>query len=157
MKITKGFYSVYIMLIMLSCSSNDKIRLKENQFVEIAEGIAKGWNEGNARSASAFFSDNAVYEEPPKKQFYKSRDSLFAFFGGEKGFDKPMKMTWHNLAFNKKRQIGFGEYTFALNSQYHGIAVIKFEGGKIIRWREYQYKSDSNWKDFTGESNFDDD
>ena len=63
-------------------------------------------------------------------------------------------MKWHNLAFNEEAQIGFGEYTFEMNSQYHGIVIMQFENGEIVKWREYQYKSELNWKEFTGESGF---
>lgn len=128
--------------------------MSDGEFIEIAQSIAKGWNEGNASFAAQFFAENAVYEEPPKKQFYKGYDSIFEFFGGEKGFEIPMRMTWYNLAFDEKHQVGFGEYTFSMNSQYHGIVVMQFHNRKIIKWREYQYKSDLDWKDFTGESSF---
>lgn len=146
---------ILISIILLTrCSSENTEPLTEKSFSEIATNIAKGWNEGNATFASQYFDENAVYEEPPKKQLYKGRKEIFEFFGGERGFDTPMKMEWHNLAFNEEKQIGFGEYTFAMNNQYHGIVIIKFENGKIVRWREYQYKSDLSWDDFAEESNF---
>lgn len=104
--------------------------------------------------AADVFATNAVYEEPPKKQFYKGKQHLFEFFGGEKGFDRPMKMIWHNIAFDEETQVGFGEYTFSLNKQYHGIVAIKIENGKIISWREYQYQSELDWKTFAGEGEF---
>jgi hypothetical protein len=31
---------------------------------------------------------------------------------------------------------------------------MKFEGGKIMKWREYQYKSKLTWDDFAAESRF---
>jgi hypothetical protein len=145
------FLSVFL---SIGCSSKRMDTLDEKSFADIATNIAKGWNEGNAAFASQYFDDNAVYEEPPKKQLYKGRNEIFEFFGGDTGFEIPMKMEWHNLAFNEEKQIGFGEYTFAMNNQYHGIVVMKFENGKIVRWREYQYKSTEGWDDFAAESKF---
>jgi hypothetical protein len=138
----------------MNCSSGNIETISKEQFTEIVTNIAKGWNEGNAAFASQYFDDNAVYEEPPGKQLYKGRKEIFEFFGGDHGFEIPMKMEWHNISFNEEEQIGFGEYTFAMNSQYHGIVIMKFENRKIVRWREYQYKSHLNWDIFTKESKF---
>ena len=141
-------------IFLIKCSSGNTETINEKYFTEIVTNIAKGWNEGNASFASQYFDDNAVYEEPPGNQLYKGRKEIFEFFGGEHGFDIPMKMEWHNLAFNEEKQIGFGEYTFAMNNQYHGIVIMKFENGKIVKWREYQYKSSLSWDDFAEESKF---
>jgi hypothetical protein len=139
------------MLSLLCCTRESYQGIDDAEFIRITAGIAKAWNEGNAALAAGYFSADAVYEEPPKKQFYKGRKNIYEFFGGDKGFDKPMRMIWHNLAFNSAQQTGFGEYTFAMNNQYHGIVVMKFKEGKIVKWREYQYKSDLDWKTFAGE------
>ena len=142
-------------LIFLSCKQPDsKENITENEFIEIVNGVSKGWNEENAELSAQYFDDDAVYEEPPKQQFYRGKANIFKFFGGIMGRGTPMKMKWHNLAFNEEVQVGFGEYTFARLNQFHGIVVLKFKNGKILKWREYQYKSDLNWTDFTGESEF---
>jgi hypothetical protein len=39
-------------------------------------------------------------------------------------------------------QVGVGEYTYKGTHQYHGIAIMKFDRGRISEWREYQYESD---------------
>ena len=148
------YICTFLTIISINCKNMDSETIDEEQFIKIVNDIAKGWNEGNAELSARYFDDNAVYEEPPKKQFYKGQNNIYEFFGGEEGFNIPMKMKWHNLAFNTKNQIGFGEYTFSMNNQYHGIVVMKFENGKIIKWREYQYESDLDWKNFTGESEF---
>ncbi len=145
------FFSLFF---LMNCSSGNVEVIDEKYFTEVVTNIAKGWNEGNAAFAAQYFADSAVYEEPPGKQLYKGRKEIFEFFGGESGFDKSMKMEWHNLAFNEKKQIGFGEYTFALNNQYHGIVIMKFENGKIVKWREYQDKSNLSWDEFADESKF---
>jgi hypothetical protein len=141
-----------VILLLVACSCQSKTQhISDEEFVEMLTQIAEGWNEGNARKAADVFADDAVYEEPPKKQYYQDKSEIFEFFGGEKGFDRAMTMTWHHVAFNEETQIGFGEYTFAMNKQYHGIVVVKIKRGKIASWREYQYESPLDWKVFSGE------
>lgn len=111
--------------------------------------IAEGWNEGNARKAADCFSEDAVYIEPPDKQVYHDRDELFEFFGGKNGTAIPMHMTWHHLAFNEEEQIGFGEYSFRMHGNYHGIVTVKAENNLIKFWREYQYKTELGWEEFS--------
>src|SRR5262245_48334628 len=52
------------------------------QFRELMETVAAGWNAGDARKASECFTDDALYLEPPDKQFYTGRPALYEFFGG---------------------------------------------------------------------------
>ena len=119
------------------------------EFNRLMQAIADGWQEGNARKAADCFSEDAIYVEPPDKQLYHGRAELYEFFGGDSGTDLPMKMTWHHLAFNEEEQVGFGEYTFQLHGRYHGIVIVKIENGLIKFWREYQYKTDLDWNEFT--------
>lgn len=157
-KIRPGNNRLFIFFVICflfpQCSSDSNETINQKDFISIAANIAKGWNEGNASLAAQYFDEHAVYEEPPGNQIYKGKKEIFEFFGGVDGFEIPMKMKWHNLAFNEENQIGFGEYTFAMNNQYHGIVVMKFENGKIVKWREYQYKSSLSWEDFSKESLF---
>jgi hypothetical protein len=120
--------------------------------------VAAGCNEGNARKAADCFPSDAVYMEPPDRQVYKGREAPFEFFGeffgGTHGFEKPMHLVWHQLAFDPRSQVGFGECTFSLSNCNHGIVVVKLAGGKIQSWRECQYKSDLDWEAFTKRSEF---
>src|SRR5215207_10741520 len=124
------------------------------EFEYLMQTISDGWNEGNAPKAAACFSEDAIYVEPPDVQLYHGRDELYQFFGGDQGPDTPMKMTWHHLAFNEDEQIGFGEYTFVMHRRYHGIVVVRIESGLIKQWREYQYRAELNWEDFTSHNSF---
>ena len=126
------------------------MKISTSEFERLMQTIAKGWNEGDARKSAECFSEDAVYVEPPDKQVHHGRAELYEFFGGDKGTDIPMKMTWHHLAFNESEQVGFGEYTFEMHGRYHGIVVVKVESGLIKYCREYQYRSDSSWEEFTG-------
>jgi hypothetical protein len=121
-------------------------------FRGLLERVAAGWNAGDARAAAAAFAETAVYEEPPAKQIYRGRAALFAFFGGDQKL--PMMMRWHHIAFDETTQTGFGEYTFKLTGQYHGIVVVRVRDGLITHWREYQYKSDLPYDDFARETRF---
>jgi ketosteroid isomerase-like protein len=156
----KAFLSLVagITLALLVCinvnfaSADNKITTA--QFKDLMRTVAAGWNEGNAKKAADCYTEDALYTEPPDKQVYAGRKALYDFFGGEKKPDPPMRMTWHHLAFDEESQIGFGEYTFQMNSRYHGIVVVKIRGGKISNWREYQYKSDLEWKEFVRKNDF---
>jgi len=105
--------------------------MTETEFERLMQTIAAGWNEGDARKAANCFSEDAIYIEPPEKQLYRGRQELYEFFGGDRGTELPMKMTWHHLAFNEKEQIGFGEYTFEMHGRYHGIVVARIEDNLI--------------------------
>lgn len=128
--------------------------LSEDEFQQLLRKVADAWNEGDAAKAVACFTEDAVYIEPPAQQVYRGRAALFEFFGGDKKPEPPMLMTWHHVAFNAGKQIGFGEYTFQMNRRYHGIVVVKVREGKISNWREYQYESPLSWEDFTAKNPF---
>ena len=124
------------------------------EFRRLMETVSAGWNSGDARKAADCFTEDALYLEPPDKQFYAGRPALYEFFGGATRPEPPMTMTWHHLAFDEASQVGFGEYTFQMNRRYHGIVVVKIRGGKISNWREYQYESKLEWRDFVAKSPF---
>ena len=130
------------------------MKLATQQFQQLMQTIADGWNEGDARKAADCFSEDAIYVEPPEKQLYHGRAELHEFFGGDSGPALPMKMTWHHLAFNEEEQVGFGEYTFQMHRRYHGIVVVRLEAGLIKHWREYQYRSELDWAEFTSQNPF---
>jgi hypothetical protein len=130
------------------------MNISTEEYNRLMQTVADGWNEGKARKAADCFSEDAVYIEPPSNQLYHGRAELYDFFGGDQGTDVPMQMVWHHLAFNEEEQIGFGEYTFQMNNRYHGIVIVKIEGGLIKRWREYQYRSELNWEQFVSQNPF---
>jgi uncharacterized protein (TIGR02246 family) len=129
-------------------------KTSQGEFRALMEAVAAGWNAGDARRAADCFTEDAVYSEPPRQQFYRGREALFQFFGGKEKPEPPMKMTWHHLAFDETAQIGFGEYTFQMNNRYHGIVVVRVRDGRIANWREYQYRSPLEWEQFVDENRF---
>jgi hypothetical protein len=145
-------FALSICLSANSSNAGDKMSVAE--FQTLMQTVAAGWNEGNARKAADCYTEDALYTEPPDKQVYAGWKALYEFFGGDRKPEPPMKMTWHHLAFDEASQIGFGEYTFQMNNRYHGTVIVKIRGGKISNWREYQYKSDLQWRDFAGKNDF---
>lgn len=119
-------------------------------FRALMERVAAGWREGNAANALECFTEDALYEEPPRKQFHSGRADLFEFFGGEKGTGGPMHMTWHQRVFDRATQVGAGEYSFRLNRQHHGVVMVQLRGGRIARWREYQTESSLSFEELSG-------
>ncbi|WP_179266279.1 nuclear transport factor 2 family protein [Asanoa hainanensis] len=114
--------------------------------------IERAWSTGDAAAAAACFTEDAVYVEPPDRQRYVGRAELVELSGGDD--PRPMSITWHNLVFDPVRQVGVGEYTFRGRRQFHGMAIVQVEEGKIRRWREYQFESQLDWPDFAGDSHF---
>jgi hypothetical protein len=149
---------VVMVFLLLACKeanspmAADKITAA--QFDALMRTVAAGWNEGNARKAADCYTEDALYTDPPDRQVYVGREALYEFFGGDKKPEPPMRMTLRHLAFDEDSQIGFGEYTFQMNNRYHGIVVVKVKNGKISNWREYQYKSDLEWKEFVKKNDF---
>jgi ketosteroid isomerase-like protein len=128
--------------------------LTTDQFKALMRTVSEGWNEGNARKAADCFTEDAVYSEPPRKQFYRGRAQLYEFFGGASRPDPPMKMAWHHLVFDEATQVGAGEYTFEMNNRYHGVVMVRIRDGRIANWREYQYQSTLPFEEFAGENRF---
>ena len=110
---------------------------------EVLEAIAAAWNARPA-DAAAYFTEDALYLEPPDKQRYVGRAALAAFFGEE-----PFHMEWHGLAYDEASRKAYGEYTFRGNRQYHGVVVATFRDGLVASWREYQYESGLGFEDFS--------
>ena len=146
---------IITLIVLFSCQTNREAQLNKSDFEDLMNTVSAGWNTGNSKLAADCFSEYAVYIEPPNRQLYISRDSLFEFFGGSEGRSIPMKMTWHHLIFDEDEQKGTGEYTFEYKGRLtHGIVIIKINNRKIYRWREYQYRSKIDWLNFIGKSVF---
>jgi ketosteroid isomerase-like protein len=124
------------------------------EFKDLLETIAAAWGRGDARAAADCFAADAVYSEPPDRQLFRGRAELHDFFGGNQTPPPRMEMTWHHIVFDEERLVGAGEYTFQGRNRYHGAVLIRIVNGKIANWREYQYRSDLDWDEFTGVNRF---
>jgi|SRR5215813_4823273 len=128
-------------------------RLTVDEFESVMQQIADAWNKNDARRAADCFTSDAVYSAPPSAEHIGSA-ALFEFFGGARGRDLPMRMTWHHLVFDPTQQLGTGEYTFRYKIQTHGMVILKFSRGRISNWREYEVESKLPWEEFVRENRF---
>ncbi|NNF00485.1 MAG: nuclear transport factor 2 family protein [Pyrinomonadaceae bacterium] len=145
---------ILTVLVFASCSQQQASYFQDAEFENLMQKLADGWNKGDAKKAADCFTKDAVYTEPPDKQIYKGRDELFKFFGGNEGRKSAMKMTWHHLVYDEKREIGMGEFTFDYGGKVHGMVIVKIKEGKISNWREYWYESKLEWEKFTENNKF---
>jgi hypothetical protein len=134
------------------CTSAPRASLRAGEFRAMLDTVAHAWNTGKAEVAVECFTSDAVYIEPPDRQLYKGASALQAFFATSINPPRPDRMRWHFVAFDDALQTGFGEYTYRGRQFFHGIAVVQLQGGRIRRWREYQYASRVPWEDFVGPS-----
>lgn len=128
-------------------------RLNVDGFQSVMQTVAEGWNRGDAKTAASCFAEDAIYSGPPSLP-HRGRKALYEYFGGGKGRELPMHMTWHNLVFDAAQQIGVGEYTFKYRIQTHGLVIVKMSNGLILNWREYEVESPVPWEQFVGENRF---
>lgn len=126
--------------------------MDSHEFTSLMHRLAHAWNTGDANAAADCFTTDAIYVEPGDRQRYVGRAEIFALSGGQA--PPPMAMTWHSLVFDGAQQLGCGEYTFRGRRQYHGLVITQLRDGRISRWREYQYPSESDWTEFIGDSHF---
>lgn len=103
-------------------------RITRPQFQSIMRTVAEGWNRGDAQLAASCFRKNAIYSGPPSAGHH-GRQALYEYFGGVKGRELAMHMTWHHLVFDPVQQIGAGEFTFRYRKQTHGLVIVR-----IIEW-----------------------
>jgi hypothetical protein len=120
--------------------------LTTEQFTTLMQTLADSWNAGNPEQAISCFTEDAEYLEPPNKQYFRGQKELFIYFGGNS--PKPMSMVWHHLWFDEANQTGSGEYTFEVQEQNHGVAVVELKEGKISKWREYQWSGNLPFAEF---------
>jgi pimeloyl-ACP methyl ester carboxylesterase len=127
--------------------------LDREAFESVMETVADRWNHGDATGAASCFAENAIYSGPPSPP-HRGRRALYEFFGGAKGRELPMHMTWHYLIFDPAQQIGVGEYTFQYRIQTHGLVIVRISNGLILNWREYEVVSILPWEQFVGDNRF---
>ncbi|ESA38722.1 hypothetical protein N836_30865 [Leptolyngbya sp. Heron Island J] len=133
---------------MYASSSVQKISTVE--FRQLADKISAGWSEGNAKKAASAFSEDVVFFETVDNLKFSGREAIYQYSGGDDSSSVDMNMSWHNLVFDEEKQLGFGEFTFQLNSSYqiHGVASMTVLNGLISSWRQYYVESPLPWNGF---------
>lgn len=128
--------------------------MSQEEFTQLMQSVADGWNEGSPAKSINCFTDDAVYIEPPDKQFFKGNKELFDYFGGESAREGIMNLKWHHLFLNEENHTGAGEYTFEMNSIiHHGMVLVELKNGKIALWREYDIPGKISYQDFIDTKN----
>jgi hypothetical protein len=120
----------------VSCRSADD-KLTTEEFNVLMTKVANSWTLQDTESAVECFMVDAEYYQPPDQQFYKGHSQLRRYF---KALKKGTVMKFHNLWFDKQKQMGVGEFTFGnINSKtgVTGVTIVTTKNQKINTWREY--------------------
>lgn len=120
------------------------------RFERLMGTLAQAWSKQDTRLALSCFSSDAVYMQPPDQQLYRGTAELEKLFGGLR---PGTVMTFHTLAFDARKQVGFGEFSFGSSGEPtadHGVVVVQLRDGRIASWREYFESGPASFADFIG-------
>ena len=110
--------------------------------------LATAWSAQDTELALSCFTEDVVYMQPPDQQLYIGHGDLRALFGGLK---PGTFMTFHHLAFDRRTQVGLGEFSFGREGRataVHGVVVVRVRDGRIASWREYFIEGPAAFADF---------
>jgi hypothetical protein len=119
--------------------------MTRDEFAAALETLAQAWTDKDYEKAASCFAEDVRYADPTRYRM-NSRAELLRFFQDDEGY--PQRTVWHHVVFDEARQVGAAEYTYEGTHRYHGLVLVKVEGDKLSRWREYQHISDLDWEDF---------
>lgn len=146
MKMNLRFWAL-IPLAVLSCDSRENT-LSESEFKALMNTLASSWTLQNTENAVACFTENAVYMQPPDKQFYTGHEQLRLYFGALK---RGTFMQFHQVWFDETTQMGAGEFTFGnslTKTGVTGVAIVSIKNKKIAAWREYFVRGPIDFNEF---------
>jgi hypothetical protein len=121
------------------------------EFALAMRSLARAWAEKDYPRAAAFFSPDVEYADPQRYQLH-GREELRCFFSDDQGFEQRTDL--HTVLFDEEQQIGAVEYSYQGTHRYHGVALIKVEGDRFARWREYQHVSALSFDEVAGPTRF---
>lgn len=121
------------------------------EFRALLERLADGWRRRDYNEVVAAFAPGVSYADPLRYAF-ADRTALAAFFAADEG--RPQRMAWHTILFDEAQQIGAGEYSYEGTHRYHGVALVRVDGGLITHWREYQHIDPRPWAEFIAGTGF---
>lgn len=119
--------------------------MNKDQFGELLTRMATGWTQRDYRSVASCFAEDVFYSDPHNYTI-RDRASLLEFFEDDDG--KPQSCAFLDHLFDEVRQVGVAEYTYEGTFRYHGTVWIELMDDKIRSWREYQHRSEKDWKEF---------
>lgn len=130
------------------CQIHDK--LNRRQFEEVMRTIQAAWKQSDAKTAASCFSQNATFSNPPGTVRH-GRTDLYEKFQERKA---PIDVEWHHLVFDPSQQIGAAEFSAHDEPLRHGVVMLRFSGGLVSSWREYDLLSNLEWRKFVGSNAF---
>ena len=110
--------------------------------------LAAAWTAQNTELALACFTPDAMYMQPPDKQFYVGHRQLRPYFAALK---QGTFMKFHHVWFDEKTQVGAGEFTFGnslTKTGVTGVAIVTVKHKKIATWREYFVTGSIDFNEF---------
>lgn len=119
--------------------------MTENEFNNLLANLATGWTNRDYAAVADHFADDLFYSDPQNYTLV-DRTSLLEFFEDDDG--QPQSCKVHGHLFDEDRQCGVAEYTYEGTFRYHGTVWIELKEDKIASWREYQHRSEKDWKEF---------
>lgn len=119
--------------------------MTRDEFKSLLIALSEGWTNKCYGDVAAHFADDVFYADPNSYAF-TDRKSLLRFFKDDEGYEQSCR--FHNSVFDEAQQLGAAEYTYKGTYRYHGTVWISVEGDKIVGWREYQHRSEKDWKEF---------
>lgn len=119
--------------------------MTSREFDDLLRSLADGWTNRQYSSVAASFAEDVFYSDALNYSL-RGRASLLNFFEDDDGASQHCE--FRLSLFDEERQIGVAEYSYKGSFRYHGTVWIKLSNDKIVNWREYQHRSDKDWKEF---------
>jgi ketosteroid isomerase-like protein len=119
-----------------------------DEFRQLLQRLANAWEALDAEAATACFTPDAIYMQPPDEQLFVGHDQLRAYFDP---LDPGTYLRLDNVWFDERGQRGACEFTFGVADREpadHGVAVVDVADGRIRAWREYLVKGPSDQERF---------
>jgi ketosteroid isomerase-like protein len=117
-------------------------------FRALLQRLADAWGALDADAATACFTPDATYMQPPDEQLFVGHDQLRAYFDP---LDPGTYLRLDNVWFAEGTQRGAFEFTFGVADEEpadHGVAIVDVAHDRISAWREYLVKGPSNHERF---------
>lgn len=114
--------------------------------------LQSAWTARDHERAAACFAEDVRYADPTRYRL-RGRAALRAFFEDDGGL--PQSTIWHHVLFDEAQQLGAAEYTYVGSHRYHGLVLVKVDGGGLVsHWREYQHTSALEFDEYAGDTTF---
>jgi SnoaL-like domain len=125
--------------------------MTKTEFSLLLDKLADAWKRRDYSTAAHCFAAQVRYGDPLRYSF-QDIDSLRSFFEADDGQEQ--RVEWHTVLFDELDHVGAVEYTYSGSHNYHGVAIVRVEGGVITHWREHQHIDDRSWLEFAGATVF---